>query len=602
MAAIQTAIPLLLSLAAHWRPAAAHNPVEVRWSPRPYGTDGPWNVVEMDIGDPEKPQTVPFFPGASFQSFTLSKDLCDKSGSMKCPPFYDAKKSAGKGGSAAEVANRAPNSSYALGLRLSGPGMEMWQDDFWLNDDVFVQDVSMTLMDDIIIEYPEPYGSRYPANVGCLAVGGAEINQTFSRESQDPIYSSIIPGYLWEHDLTESNSFAMHIGSVSPEIPGSLVFGGYDQERVDGDVLVLEGDDYRSEIILVDLGIEVFQGDSPFNFTDKRTGLLAEGDSSYASGLVVHMDGCSPYLTLPSSTCQALSNHLPISYDDDLGLYLWDTTNDSYSRVMNSASGLTFTLTGKQSSDTISVSVPFQHLNLTLDEPLMPDPTSYFPCSTTYVSHYVLGRAFLQDAFVGANWHKKVFWVAQAPGPRERLGKDVVGLDKTETPRKKGDGKWTDTWAGYWGSLERKEGVDYGDDGHGEGGKGGKGNDQEWNRVESGLPINAKIGIGVGAALGTLALVAVAAFFLRRKGNPPPEVQDTVPAQEQYYQNRHYLQPAELQPDTAPSLLTDDASKDHGHETWNAPVEVPATPVVATVCGYRAAGEQEIREGHILYR
>ena len=97
----------------------------------------------------------------------------------------------------------------------------------------------------------------------------------------------------------------MHIGAISPKMPGSLWFGGYDKQRVSGNVLKLNpghGGNFRTGIGLRDISIEVVDGYSPFNFTSSVDGLLADGNSSIKTPLNVSIDGCSPYFSLPRST------------------------------------------------------------------------------------------------------------------------------------------------------------------------------------------------------------------------------------------------------------------------------------------------------------
>lgn len=219
-------------------------------------------------------------------------------------------------------------------------------------------------------------------------------------------------------------------------------------------MLTGSGQSYREPIVLVDLAINVFHGKSPFDFAKKQDGILASGNATMSNGVRVRLDGCSPYLSLPDSTCESLADHLPIAYDRGLGLYLWNTDDEKFGRIMGSASALTFSLTADGTSDTIGISVLFQHLNLTLTEPLVEGRLQYFPCSRGGTYEYVLGRAFLQDAFVGGNWNEDVFWVAQAPGPDGPVTKDVIDLADGDTKLESGDGEWLETWTKYWDGLD----------------------------------------------------------------------------------------------------------------------------------------------------
>lgn len=68
-----------------------------------------------------------------------------------------------------------------------------------------------------------------------------------------------------------------------------------------------------------------------------------------------------------------------------------------------------------------TIKVPFRLLDLTLMSPIVETPTQYFPCkpsnSTRDSGFWQFGRAFLQAAFVGANYEQLTAFLAQAPGP-----------------------------------------------------------------------------------------------------------------------------------------------------------------------------------------
>ncbi|KAK1691186.1 aspartic peptidase domain-containing protein, partial [Colletotrichum godetiae] len=240
-----------------------------------------------------------------------------------------------------------------------------------------------------------------------------------------------------------SNSFSMHIGSVWLQIGGSLIFGGYDQNRLAGEVLASDGDYTDNPITLRDISIEVIQGD----------GLLAAGNNSIQNGLLVSIDGCAPYITLPKSTCDNIVSHLPVTYDTHLGLYLWDTESAAYTRIVSSASTLSFTFLSGTNTEPLTIRVPFLHLNLTLSEPLTEKPTPYFPCFNSGSGRYALGRAFLQDAFLGANWGQSKWWLGQAPGPNIQLSSSVVAIEEADTVIKTGENDWEESWKGVWKVL-----------------------------------------------------------------------------------------------------------------------------------------------------
>ncbi|KAH6646283.1 aspartic peptidase domain-containing protein [Truncatella angustata] len=378
-----------------------------------------------------------------------------------------------------------------------------------------IPNVSMALISNAYASYPG--GSWYPLSVGCLGIGAPDtVNQSFSTGGGPAINASLIPGYLSSQKKIASNSFGMHIGSANPKMAGSLYYGGYDQNRIVGEILTMGGTgDIGNELTLNDISISVIDGSSPWDFGTSQTGLLAEGNSSISGGLKTRIDGCSPYLTLPTSTCKAIAAHLPVTLNEDLGLYIWNTDDAKYTQIVNSASALNFTFSGTSNTDQVTIAVPFRHLNLTLEAPLVSSKTQYFPCYSGPSKQYTLGRAFLQDAFIGANWGSKTWFVAQAPGPNVP-SPNIITLASGDKTIEASANDWKQSWSGSWKALTPAEvspsatiGAATSTASSDTGGIGS---------TSSGLSTGAQAGIGVGVGLAALAgLGALLFFFLRRR-------------------------------------------------------------------------------------
>lgn len=61
-------------------------------------------------------------------------------------------------------------------------------------------------------------------------------------------------------------SYDLHIGSAVLDHPGSLVFGGYNKARVIGPIALF---DNSTAVELLDIGIRIEFGDSPFEFSSE---------------------------------------------------------------------------------------------------------------------------------------------------------------------------------------------------------------------------------------------------------------------------------------------------------------------------------------------
>ena len=295
-----------------------------------------------------------------------------------------------------------------------------------------------------------PGGQAYPLEVGILSLGSPDINQTFGAVIK--INTTFVTSYFYEQEGSlniPSYSYGLHIGSASLGIPGSLLLGGYDQNRVMGDVSAQAFSSGSFPIELFDLSIGVAEGGSPWDYNNK-TGLLAQGNSSLASGLSVIIDPANPYLYLPQSACDAIAAELPVTYQPDYGLYFWNTSDSQYSKITTSPSHLAFRFSKNNlNNEDITIKVPFALLNLTLEAPLVKTPTQYFPCMATN-STPVLGRAFLQAAFIGVNWLGGKWFLAQAPGPDGSFIVDTETIGDNDSTIPGTSNSWEDTWKNSW--------------------------------------------------------------------------------------------------------------------------------------------------------
>ena len=374
-----------------------------------------------------------------------------------------------------------------------------------------------------------PDGSTYPLTVGSLALGApGTVNQTFGFGDNTPAFNAtLLPGYLSteapSNKILSSNSYGLHIGSVNPPVAPSLYFGGFDQNRVLGTVSTQQGvPDSAGSIDLLDIELSVNSGASPWSF-NSLDGLLASGNSSMKSQLPVGINSLAPYLHLPKSTCDAIASNLPVTYQSKYGLYFWNTDDPQYQKIVSSPSCLGFTFRESESSKNFTINVPFSLLNLTLTAPLTDSPTSYFPCKAETQTHYQLGRAFLQAAFVGVNWDgfngSAAWWLAQAPGPTTPTQLQIQAIGNTDTSIPASQVDWASTWADTWTPLSDAAAQTSTTSSASSTGSNAS-NSAVNNAVSSGLSTGAKAGIGVACGIVGLALIIGAIMlFVRRRSN-----------------------------------------------------------------------------------
>ena len=507
-------------------------PIQIAASTTHYGPDGPWQAVSVSLGKPL--QQLDLYPGSTFETIILAQSVCKGVKSI-CGTggLFDPSASSTIDDSSIAYSGHSFGDTvdWTIGAMLNRGNAIYVMDQLTLGSRaVTVPNISIRMMESVNTTYPD--GATYPLQVGQLALGASIANQSFSMANGPSINASLTPNYLQRHGYIPTSSYGMHIGSAALNLPLSLWLGGYDMSRVLGPV---SAQPYSANITnnnflidLLDIGVGVEYGGSPFSY-QARQGLLAEKNSSITS-LSVAMNSAAPYMYLPNSTCAALTRDLPVVYSTKYGLYLWNVTDPQYAKVITAPTYLSFVF--RTAGQNLTIKVPFQLLNLTLDSPMVDSPTPYFPCTTPQDSpFYSLGRAFLQAAFIGVDWDQGLgqWFLAQAPGPNTAsnpLQTPITGI-KLESSNT----DWSDTWKPLWTALPAASANTT------------SSTDSNAPATPTHLSTGAYAGIGVGIASLVLALLVAAVYFYgrRRKDRSSRLLRDTALQSESKYPEANTL-------------------------------------------------------------
>ena len=285
-----------------------------------------------------------------------------------------------------------------------------------------------------------------------------------------------------------------------PDIPGSLVLGGYDSSRCLTNPIV--SNSQSVELSKISLGVT--SGGCAYSNGNMDGGNFLWANGSQSDTLEVYPNPSVPYLYLPQDTCDKLAAQLPVTYNHDFNLYFWDTSDSAYEQIVQSPHYIGFTFTSNGQDSTINV--PFALLNLTLESPLVSKPTPYFPCSPWVPkgAPYHLGRAFLQGAFLAQNWETKKLFLAQAPGPD--LGslspyvKTIAGSDDSLSPATNPP-NWESTWSSTLKPLSHNV----------------TSSSSSSKNQSSGLSGGVIAGIVVAAVAGVALVASLVIWFTRRR-------------------------------------------------------------------------------------
>lgn len=210
--------------------------------------------------------------------------------------------------------------------------------------------------------------------------------------------------------------------------PGSLILGGYDQAAFKPSNLEFQtSGDVNHALSVIVKSIVV---------ADNIAGTVSV---PIETGLNMTIDSTVSQLWLPSAICDFLADKLGLVYDADKELY---TVNSSTrDDLLRDSPEFTFTLTANSTStDSTDIVLPYAAFDLRASLPIYLNSTPYFPIRrATNESQYVLGRTFLQEAYIVVDWERGNFTLGQAAEnspsqhivpilPRERENKAKGGL------------------------------------------------------------------------------------------------------------------------------------------------------------------------------
>ncbi|KAF2259364.1 hypothetical protein CC78DRAFT_562665 [Lojkania enalia] len=521
MDVISSLVNLILVFGLFGTISSAQRNFEVPWSKEKYGPDGPWQAVTITLGgidnnqfvDVQNHSKIDVYPGNDWEVLSFTDEACDPYPNSIC----------GIGGF------WEPDQDALAGLDIISWPYSYVDDSYGMN----VQDAQRIYMGLTIsgktvynaslvsarygnITYPNGQVGGVP--LGVLPLGGDKVAQYFITDSTTigkNITAWTFPGRLYSDGDIPSFSYGLHIGSASFNYPGSLVYGGYNKGRVIGPVTSFKN---ASAVDLLDIGIGVEHGNSPFNFTSKQN-LLVDNLGKTGQIVKVKPDPLQLYLALPGKTCEELANLLPVTFDQTTKYYLWNVNDPGFHRIVTSPTYLSFTFPPPPGdSDDVVIKVPFALLNLTLDHPITEKATQYFPCHAydkPGALHH-LGRAFLQAAFLGRNYETGYSWLAQAPGPgvsgaglgdsNTDISRDAIMIEGFTDP-----GSFNRSWAGHWSVIDSPSAAKPPSS------SASHNTPQSTALSSGGLSTGAIAGICVGAFFAAIAMIGFAVLLWRRR-------------------------------------------------------------------------------------
>ena len=207
-----------------------------------------------------------------------------------------------------------------------------------------------------------------------------------------------------------------------PPVYGSVTLGGYDRSRFVPNNLTFSFGADQSRDLLV--GLQSISSDS------SKTPLLPAGIYAFINSLIPHM-------WLPMEVCKAFEDAFALQWDKNTELYL--LTDDQHQSLLKRNANVTLKLgPSAVSGESVDIVMPYRSFDLTISSPFINGSSKYFPLRRAQNStQYTLGRVFLQQAYVIADYERHTFSVHQALFPSTSTPQDVIAirpLDEQQTP------------------------------------------------------------------------------------------------------------------------------------------------------------------------
>jgi hypothetical protein len=354
-------------------------------------------------------------------------------------------------------------------------------------------------------------------------VNFTEITQSTPSLLSSLRNSSKIPSLSWGYTAGMVNH--------EPPIFGSLTLGGYDAKRlVQNQVKFAMGSDISRDLLVAVQRVTSSTTSTP---------LLSTPIYAFINSLV-------PHIWLPIDACQAFERAFNLTLDPVSNLYVVD--DNLHQTLLQKNPTVTFEIGPATSGDNVKIEMPYGSFDLNASYPLVKpvgNSTRYFPLRRAdNDTQYTLGRAFLQNAYVIANYENFTFSVSQAKYPSTSEGQQVITIP-------------------------------------------GKG-----SASKSGLSIAVIAGIAVaGGVVGILAIFLIWWFLVRKRDNKKGQTYNPVEPVDPYA--KHELDstgPAIVEADGQQMGHELDSANPHGYELdskhyikpYENPAELPANEVAAS--------------------
>jgi hypothetical protein len=193
-------------------------------------------------------------------------------------------------------------------------------------------------------------------------------------------------------------------------VPGSLTLGGYDHSRFTEAGISINMTNPTNTSLVV--GVQSISYHPDENVNTNIYSLNEEYGGFYAT-----IDSTFPYLWLPQEILDNFEERFHLQWDEENALYTVSESAHNLNRQQNAKVSFRIGQYESSSNDYATIVLPYAAFDLEARYPLIQnatDPIRYFPIKRSINGQYVLGRAFLQEAYLVVDYERNNFIVAPA--------------------------------------------------------------------------------------------------------------------------------------------------------------------------------------------
>ncbi|KAL1796240.1 hypothetical protein ACET3X_004780 [Alternaria dauci] len=370
------------------------------------GNDGSWSTFLIEVGTPA--QTFAVLPAIQAQNVWLP--IADE-----CIQWQGAASSCGGSRGAAPFQQRLSpgfqtnmSSTWnAIGLYELGLGRDYGITGSGLHgfDHVGIDNLTMEKL--AVTAYASP--GLWIGQMGLLP-----LPLNFSETISSPALISA----LKDEGQIPSLAYGYQAGAPyrGTKVPASLILGGYDLSRSSEPLTI--------DINLADMAKALTVGLQDIVVTNTLNGTLSMVENER---ILAPIDSSIPEIWLPKSVCDRFESAFGLEYHDGTGRYV--LTDPARDRLRELSPTLTFTIgtNAVTGGNTTVIQIPYEAFDLQIGYPVFANATNYFPIRRAdNESQYAIGRAFLQEAYIGVDYESGIFNVSAARW--DNLEPDIITI------------------------------------------------------------------------------------------------------------------------------------------------------------------------------